>query len=567
MKAVKNEKEVTAVAPSWSPCLIIPLYNHPDQIAKTLEAIAFKPIPSIIINDGSQESVRQVLLELEAKYDWLKVLHHTSNQGKGAAVLTGMRYATDQGFTHAVQMDADGQHDIGDLASFLSLSKEKPDYLILGSPVFDDSAPFIRVWGRKISNHLLAIETSSKAVDDALCGYRLYPLAATLKIANKDALAMRMGFDLEVLVRLIWSKVPVANIRTKVIYPKDGVSHFNYLRDNLSLFLLHIRLLFLRFFKNKSKANHTIPNWSQVTEKGSTISVKLLQTLYLVLGKKVCLLLLHPVSFYYLLFGRKARKSSKEYLARIYHHGHLLGYRVRPPTLSDSYWHFYEFGANLLNKLSVWNSEICKEDLLWDQKGRSLFYDFLSENQGAVLLSAHYGNIDIGRALINSGARPAKVNPLMFKSNAIRFNNLLRDLNSDAARAINVEDIGPQTIVQLQEKIKQGEFIAMLADRLTPGAPQRSVKVPFLGKEALFPEGPFLLASMLECPIFTVFFARTDSGAYRIFFRKFSDRLVFPRKRRAEAIKDCVQKYVHSLEEVCHLLPYQWANFYDFWKI
>lgn len=226
-------------------CLIIPIYNHEHAIGKLLNALQPFGLPCLLINDGSSALCKSVLEECAKQHaDWLTLIHRSENGGKGAAMLDGFQAALHRGFTHAIQIDADGQHDVQDISCFLALSRSQPDALIVGQPIFDHSAPKSRRYGRQLTNLCIWINTLSFAVGDGLCGFRLYPLNAVQTLMSTTQIAQRMDFDIDILVRLYWQGISIMNQPTKVIYPIDGVSHFNMWRDNLSISKIHVRLFF-----------------------------------------------------------------------------------------------------------------------------------------------------------------------------------------------------------------------------------------------------------------------------------------------------------------------------------
>ena len=232
-------------------CLIIPVYNHENAIAKVIENLKRYGLPCVMVNDGSSIACSQVLADLADKeVSWLTLITRHENGGKGAAVIDGFKAAIAQAYTHAIQLDADGQHDVNAIPQFLAASKQFPDALILGQPIFDESVPKNRLYGRKITNFWIRINTLSKAVADGMCGFRLYPLAAVQQLISTKAIAQRMDFDIDIVVRLYWQGVDVINLPTSVSYPLDGVSHFRLWQDNVFISKTHARLFFgmlLRF--------------------------------------------------------------------------------------------------------------------------------------------------------------------------------------------------------------------------------------------------------------------------------------------------------------------------------
>jgi glycosyltransferase involved in cell wall biosynthesis len=229
----------------FKPCIVIPFYNHEAAIGQTLSSIRHSGLPCWLVDDGSDERCTATLEALAASESaWLKLIRYQPNQGKGQAVMTGCAAAAEQGFTHALQLDADGQHDVADLPKMLALSQAHPQALVTGVPLYDDSVPRSRLYGRYITHFWVWIHTISFQIRDSMCGYRVYPLAQTLDIWNTQHVGRRMDFDIEIMVRMFWAGVPVLSLPTRVTYPLDGVSHFNMTRDNLRISGMHTRLFF-----------------------------------------------------------------------------------------------------------------------------------------------------------------------------------------------------------------------------------------------------------------------------------------------------------------------------------
>ncbi|HEY5140096.1 MAG TPA: glycosyltransferase family 2 protein [Methylococcales bacterium] len=226
-------------------CIIIPVYNHEHAIAKVISGLKGYGIPCLLINDGSSTACSEVLEDCaRQESDWLTLLNRAKNGGKGAAVIDGFNTAKALGYTHAIQIDADGQHNTDDIPRFLEAGRMNPDAMILGQPVFDESVPKNRLYGRRISNLLIAIHTLSLAIADGLCGFRLYPLAAVDKLISTTQIGQGMDYDIDIVVRLYWQGVEAVNIPTAVHYPYDGVSHFRLWHDNVIIAKTHLRLFF-----------------------------------------------------------------------------------------------------------------------------------------------------------------------------------------------------------------------------------------------------------------------------------------------------------------------------------
>jgi len=224
--------------------VLIPHYNHPTPLVDVVQAIARQGLPIVVIDDGSNAHSQQVLADLQhhGASGQLTILRHSHNQGKGAAMQTGMRYASAQSYTHALQIDADGQHNSADIPQFLALAQQHPDAVICGVPRYDASVPKGRLYGRYVTHIWVWINTLSLRIQDSMCGFRLYPVAPTVAVMETETVGQRMDFDTEILVRLFWRGVQVHNLPTAVTYPQDGQSHFQMWHDNLRISRMHARL-------------------------------------------------------------------------------------------------------------------------------------------------------------------------------------------------------------------------------------------------------------------------------------------------------------------------------------
>lgn len=225
------------------PLLMIPLYRHARQLRPLLPDLFSRKIPILIVDDGNPEPFTA---------EGVSILRLDPNQGKGAAICAALAWANARGFTHLLQLDADGQHNIEDAFSLLSLAARFPDTLITGSPVFDASIPINRLKGRKITHFFLFLETGRRN-EDGMCGCRVYPVARSLTV-SRLVREKRMGFDIEFIVRWCWSKWPMRTAPVRVRYPTDGYSNFRLWRDNVHISRMHARLCFLRLFHLYRKA-------------------------------------------------------------------------------------------------------------------------------------------------------------------------------------------------------------------------------------------------------------------------------------------------------------------------
>jgi glycosyltransferase involved in cell wall biosynthesis len=226
-----------------NPCAVIPVYNHEAAITGVVEALLASHLPCVLVDDGSSPACARVLEQL-ARRDQVFLIKLTVNQGKGCAVMTGFREASRLGFSHALQVDADGQHDLSDVRTFIEQSRAHPDALICGYPRYDASVPKGRLYARYLTHVMVWLNTLSLQIRDSMCGFRLYPLPPTLVLINSVKIGNRMDFDTDIIVHLAWRNLPMHWLHTKVHYPKDGVSHFRLFRDNVLMTSMHIRLFF-----------------------------------------------------------------------------------------------------------------------------------------------------------------------------------------------------------------------------------------------------------------------------------------------------------------------------------
>ena len=223
---------------------VIPCYNHPQTIGFMVAAVRAHGLEVVVVDDGSDAACAQVLDELAALHGTgMVLLRLDHNQGKGGAMMAGLRHALSLGYTHALQIDADGQHDAADIPGFLAASAEQPAAVVCGVPIYDDSVPKARLYGRYATHVWVWINTLSLDIADSMCGFRVYPLEPVVRLFNEARLGRRMDFDSELLVRLHWRGVRIVNLPTRVRYPIDGVSHFQLVRDNVLISGMHARML------------------------------------------------------------------------------------------------------------------------------------------------------------------------------------------------------------------------------------------------------------------------------------------------------------------------------------
>lgn len=222
---------------------IVPVYNHGSTLEDVVKNLLPHGLPVIVVDDGNDEKNKAFIRAVGEKYPLVTVVERAKNGGKGKAMESGLKKAHEMALTHVLQIDSDGQHDTARVERFLELSRQNPDALICGYPEYDKNAPAHRVNGRRIANGWVHIVSLNWDIKDALIGFRVYPVEPYFNLIKKHAiLDSRMGYDIDILVHLSWAGVPVVSESVKVSYPKDGISNFRMVRDNLRIAGTYTRL-------------------------------------------------------------------------------------------------------------------------------------------------------------------------------------------------------------------------------------------------------------------------------------------------------------------------------------
>ena len=314
--------------------------------------------------------------------------------------------------------------------------------------------------------------------------------------------------------------------------------------------------------RHTMKPANTARHWASLEETSIIWGIRALVWVCRVFGRWVFRLFLYPVVSYYFLTGRIARDASREYLRRLGHCFPELG-------LGGSWWeshrHFLSFGETLLDKIIVWTGSIDPGQV--DFPNRKLLLDRLEQKRGAMILSGHIGNLEICQAIANLRGH-IHLNILVHTKHAEKFNRLLGGSGGSATiQLIQVTELNPAIAIALQEKIELGEFLVLVGDRI-PVKGSRTVRASFLGKDAEFPQGPYLLASLLRCPVYTLFCYPAD-GRFQIHLELFAESIRIPRRepQRRQMLETLARRYAERLEAHCRAAPLQWFNFYPYWNL
>ncbi|MCT4704276.1 glycosyltransferase family 2 protein [Enterobacteriaceae bacterium H20N1] len=553
----------------FRPCVVIPCYNHGAAMPGVLARLAPFSLPCIIVDDGSEPATAQRLDRLAANHSGVTLVRLAKNSGKGQAVIAGFQAAAKAGFSHAIQLDADGQHRIEDIPRFVKEARLYPENLISGQPDYDDSVPKSRLYGRYVTHFWVWIETLSLSLKDSMCGFRVYPLASTLAVIERHPPGKRMDFDTEIMVRLYWSGVESRFLRTRVTYPPDGLSHFDALHDNLRISWMHARLFFgmlpriPALLSRRRKAAH----WAKVPERKGLMGMRMMLRIYQILGRGAFTLLLYPVVAWMWLTGGPQRRASQLWLARVRQQAKIR--QIELPEGLNSYRHFLRFGDAMLNKIAAWRGDIkWGRDINFAPGSREVLQP--QAGCGKLILAAHLGDIEASRALAQVDVGLV-INALVFTDHARRFRQIVEEIAPQAAvNLLPVTHIGPETAMMLQDKIDAGEWVAIVGDRIAVntqrGGDRRVCWSQFMGAPAPFPQGPFILAAALRCPIVLMMVLR-EQGKLLIHAESFADPLILPRATRQQALQQTIDRYAERLEAYALRSPLDWFNFYDFWQL
>jgi predicted LPLAT superfamily acyltransferase len=299
-------------------------------------------------------------------------------------------------------------------------------------------------------------------------------------------------------------------------------------------------------------------HWADYGERGAAWGPATIAFVYRLLGRTACLVFMAPVILYFYAAGAGQRRASLDYLARVW--------RANGWTPAPGHWqglkHFFSFGAATLDKFAAWIGRVGRSDI--DGIDGALFQQMRSDPRGAMLLSGHVGTTDIIRA-IATREQKRPVNVIVHTAHAEKYNRLIaRFAPESSVRLIQASEVGLGTALHLSAAIERGEWIVIMGDRVSVRHQERTIEVNFLGAPALLPQGPFLLATLLRCPVYMLFCVEKDRRK-RVHFSLLTEAAGAPREARTERLQDLAQRYAAVLEDIVRSAPYQWFNFYDYW--
>ncbi|HEY0290064.1 MAG TPA: glycosyl transferase [Pseudomonas sp.] len=299
-------------------------------------------------------------------------------------------------------------------------------------------------------------------------------------------------------------------------------------------------------------------HWAEHQERGSFVLMKLTAWAVKLLGRRLLSPVLHGIVLYFFLFGRDARRSAWQYQQRLADWGNRPDLR---PTRWRVFKQFMAFADALLDKLDVWNGKLGLEQIQIADNAQ--LRSQLRGERGQMLVGAHLGNLEVCRALAELGEK-VTMNVLVHTKHAERFNRLLGEAGATNLRLIQVSELDPAIMLQLSQRLDRGEWLAIAGDRIALHG-GRNARVDFLGHSAAFPQGPWLLAGLLKCPINLIFCLKGATG-YQIILEPFASSIQWRRSDRQQVIAQWTQRYADRLAHYCLQAPQQWFNFYPFWK-
>jgi predicted LPLAT superfamily acyltransferase len=550
-------------AVSFAPCAVIPTFNHMEALPAITARLRAQGLPVIIVDDGSGDPAASAIAALHDPHNQVTVHRHDANLGKGVTVCEGFRLAFECGYTHVLQVDADGQHDLAVIADLLARAEAHPDAVISGAPIYDESAPLGRKVGRWVTHLWVFLETLSFRITDSMCGLRVYPLAAVQRLLSQERVGARMDFDTDIMVRLFWRGVPPVMVPVKVVYPPGNRSNFDLLRDNLRISWMHARLVLTMLLRLRSiLANRPrriagdTSHWAALIERGAVWGVAFVAAVYRLFGRRLCSAIMWPIVGFFYLTGTEQRQAARDYLRRVL---------LRKPGHRDGLRLHMDFANRAVDTFGAWIGAIPPTALSCDPPDALM--RMAADPRGAVIVVSHHGNAEFSQAMLAPDMR-GRLTVLVHTRHAENYNRILSKFRPTAGgRMLQVTEFDPQTAILLKERIEVGEWVAIAGDRVPVLSEGRVSRVPFLGDPADFSQGPWIIAALLECPVYLLFCRRESGERWRLSVELFADHVALPRGRREEALAEYAAAYARRLERECREAPWQWYNFFDFWAV
>ncbi|MFZ5482192.1 MAG: glycosyltransferase family 2 protein [Myxococcota bacterium] len=527
------------------PAVLIPVKDNAATVGDVAARARRHGLPVYVVDDGSGDGSGD-----RARAAGATVLTHPRNLGKGAALLTGMRAAAKEGHTHVICLDADGQHDPDDLPAFVRAVEDEPVAVFCGVRDLGE-APGVSRFGRRFSNFWIRVETGW-SVADSQCGFRAYPIAPVLALGLAGG---RYELEVEVLTRLLWSGVPVRDLPCRVYYPADRVSSFRKLRDNAriswtnTLLVLERILWPPRWFPRIR--THERSRWTGAS-RGTAVGWRFVLALLRILGRRAAYAFTRILAAWYVLFAPGPRRNLAPWIART-----MPG--VSP--LAGTFRVFRNFAEAIVDRLAY--LERGPGAFRYEYEGVEHLVDAFAGREGAIVLSAHLGNIEVSGGPPGNAARMKKLHVIRFDAEGDQGRALAAQL-PEAWRPhfIAVNRAEGFSALAVARALRDGGVVAMMGDRLVD---DRAVTVELMGSPCRLPAGPWLLAAITRVPVIVAGCFKVGPDTYRVVAHP-PRRVQFDRnKPRDEQLAAWAQTYADDLAAMARRWPDQWYNFHDVW--
>ncbi len=534
------------------PGVLIPTKDNIGSIADIVRRARAHGLPVYVVDDGSTDGSGAV-----ARAAGAEVITHPVNRGKGAALLTGMRAMARVGHSHAICLDADGQHDPADIPAFAAAVAGEPVAIFAGLRDLS-TAPEISRFGRRFSNFWIRVETGWK-VADSQCGFRAYPIAPVLELGLGGG---RYELEVEVLTRAVWAGIPVRDLPCQVYYPppSERVTSFRPLLDNARISLMNAllvveRLLWPPRWILRMRAAEA---WSG-RSRGTSLGWRFILASLRIAGPRVAHALATGLAAWYVVFAPSARAGLETYRARI------LPHRTR---LGASFAIFRNFAHALIDRLTF----VLRgpSAFAYIREGEEHLVGAFTGRQGAILMSAHVGNVEVAAGPVGNAtgketgnaARIKQLSILRFEAEGDHGRAVIQAM-PDAWRPqiIAVNQTEGFSTLSVLRALREGAVVAMMGDRLLG---DRTVSVDFLGAPCLLPAGPWLLAALARVPVIVVG-AFKEGDTYRVIALP-PMTCTFDRSQpRDVQIRAWAQHYADAVAGFVRRYPTQFYNFHDVW--